>query len=626
MARSLFSRFLSGTAGLVLALLSACGGGDDATNQVANPLITAAKAPDTGLTFDGQPRKKALAAGAPTPEITFTVSEGMAALSERKILAAGKLFGGVSIEETLNWAEEQFPSLFPHGPVSGDVVFRDVAYTYRYYPGLEHYLGITPEGYIFGYGSFTGLTDQVRPYGHIRDWACQIAPTKCGVVAVEPADGATGVDFRSATIRVTYNVRLESCTAMSDRVVFGAIAGTASCVNEENGGSIITIVPDRLPVGTTLTGSIRNQRDTMGYPVSDFTWSFTTRNMVVAEKLYVGNFVSVDVRHAMSAIDVATGTVKPIEFPGVPGFSDGYNPVWDPVSATLFVGPRAGFHLYLVDPETDRFLSSIVIDPPTQYTHIHGIRGLTLVPGNRVCGAFARISWLSYIWQNRAACWNTLTGERVFLSDSYFLGDATQIPMGVKYDSVTNKVYVTVASLAGFPNDGSWSAGTSGELRVLNSETLSLERIIPTGSVPVDFSINRLTGEVFVLNGGDRTVTVYDPRNGAVETIALPGYSGLYDRPTGIVVNGAGGYFAVTDSKENLVVYSLANHQEVKRVPAGQLAGRVALIRDRLYVTSLDPSDAFGFLTEIDADTLVVTRVLGGLGRYPFAIVGVPGP
>lgn len=84
----------------------------------------------------------------------------------------------VSVDELLDWAEYQFPSLFPKGPQSFPLFYDGVNYTVRGYPN-GNYLGVTPDGRIFGLGPFNG--NVLTQYETIDFWSAQVVADRCKV-------------------------------------------------------------------------------------------------------------------------------------------------------------------------------------------------------------------------------------------------------------------------------------------------------------------------------------------------------------------------------------------------------------------------------------------------------------
>lgn len=131
----------------VAALLAACGGGDDGT--------------EGAVKFAGQMR--AASAAAPSAAVTAATT--------------------VTADMTLDWAEYKFPDLFPKAVAIrySSVVYEGQQYNAREYRGAwgSRYLGITPDGRIFGLGDFTG--NALQQFDDIAHWSGQILADQCNV-------------------------------------------------------------------------------------------------------------------------------------------------------------------------------------------------------------------------------------------------------------------------------------------------------------------------------------------------------------------------------------------------------------------------------------------------------------
>lgn len=140
----------------ISALLSACGAGD--------PGPTAA----------------------PPGAVAFVSQVRVAALSAASTGAADTPASGiqpVTAEMTLDWAEYKFPDLFPKasGQRFPDIRYEGVTYNARAYSGAwgVRYLGVTPDGRVFGLGDFTSHV--LKAYETLSFWAGQVSADKCGV-------------------------------------------------------------------------------------------------------------------------------------------------------------------------------------------------------------------------------------------------------------------------------------------------------------------------------------------------------------------------------------------------------------------------------------------------------------
>lgn len=129
------------------ALLGACGGADDGT--------------EGAVKFAGQMR----AASAAAPGVAVTAATT------------------VTADMTLDWAEYKFPDLFPKAVAIKfpSIEYEGVTYNARAYPGAwgMRYLGITPDGRIFGLGDFTGQA--LQQFNDIAHWSAQIVADQCSV-------------------------------------------------------------------------------------------------------------------------------------------------------------------------------------------------------------------------------------------------------------------------------------------------------------------------------------------------------------------------------------------------------------------------------------------------------------
>lgn len=160
-------------------LLAACGGGDDGTERAVK--------------FAGQMR----AAGAAAPSVAVTATTT------------------VTADMTLDWAEYKFPDLFPKAVAVKypNVVYEGQEYNAREYQGAWgfRYLGITPDGRIFGLGDFTGQT--LQQFDDIAHWAgeiladqCNVYPGSCGNPPAGPLNEC--VDPALANLPTGFNLRL----------------------------------------------------------------------------------------------------------------------------------------------------------------------------------------------------------------------------------------------------------------------------------------------------------------------------------------------------------------------------------------------------------------------------------
>lgn len=165
----------------VAALISACGGGEDAA--------------DGATAFASRMR----AAGAPT---VVTATATAAATTVTAAMA-------------LDWAEYKFPDLFPKAiaVVYNPIVYGGVTYIARSYAGAwgTRYLGVTPDGRIFGLGDFTG--NNLQQFDDIPTWSgqiladqCRVYPGSCGNPPPGPLNECA--DPEAALLPTGYRVKL----------------------------------------------------------------------------------------------------------------------------------------------------------------------------------------------------------------------------------------------------------------------------------------------------------------------------------------------------------------------------------------------------------------------------------
>ncbi len=143
-------------AAITIGALVACGGGGQevsslpTTQGVVAPQWDFAKATQSETLLGGA-RKQALAA---TSATTITVNE---------------LF---------DWAEKEYSFLFPKGPVTQRTTYLGNEYEFRYYQPTDNYLGVRPNGDVYGFGKFTSY--QLVGFGNIGEYRCWVKPSLCG--------------------------------------------------------------------------------------------------------------------------------------------------------------------------------------------------------------------------------------------------------------------------------------------------------------------------------------------------------------------------------------------------------------------------------------------------------------
>lgn len=81
----------------------------------------------------------------------------------------------ITASELFNWAEKQFPDLFPQGPSNFSVPFQGNDYVVRAYT-TQNYLGVS-NNHAFGLGPFTG--GSLVDFGTANSFRCQVFPDTC---------------------------------------------------------------------------------------------------------------------------------------------------------------------------------------------------------------------------------------------------------------------------------------------------------------------------------------------------------------------------------------------------------------------------------------------------------------
>ncbi len=170
---------------------------------------------------------------------------------------------------------------------------------------------------------------------------------------------------------------------------------------------------------------------------------------------------------------------------------------------------------------------------------------------------------------------------------------------------------------------------------MLNPGTNTVERRVAVGAVPVDFAVHPVTGDVWVLNGGDMSISIVHPDN-QVETVPLSGYGerSPSNRPNNILLDPERNQFYITDAYNKVFVYNLATRKEIKQIVTGPaLVGPrvMAIIGGELHVVTTNADQTQGgvggaSVVVVNREALTVTRSIYGLGFFPNAIVAYPEP
>lgn len=138
----------------------------------------------------------------------------------------------VSADMTLDWAEYRFPDLFPKAVAQRfpAITYAGATYNARAYAGSwgMRYLGIRPDGRIYGLGDFT--QNQLQAFETIAHWAAQVLADWC---QVKPADCSTATaSYEPGAVAPS------TAPAISSGVVSSTGSGTSAALTD---GTRITV-------------------------------------------------------------------------------------------------------------------------------------------------------------------------------------------------------------------------------------------------------------------------------------------------------------------------------------------------------------------------------------------------
>lgn len=662
MATTVFRLFWA-LAVAAMVFLPGCGGGDEPSaqstrNQAATQAAAVALAGSAAVKGSigdlvGQPRMKVLSAPAfrsvaapgPTIDFSFVLANSRSGAKPAAALAAAAPEPPV-FDKVVDYLEQVLPDLFPGHEQS--FLLEGTAFTVRQYDlpgGHANFVG-TADGRLYGYGQFNEY--KLIDYGSVCDSARQFIDANACAPRVESANlvsvttgqmmanvlsGNPTVSAKGTKLVVKFASPTPiSCAGIGGTLELGdepKILVTATCDGET--GTITLTPADSWLYGTvdTLTLSGITSRD--GYVMRDLvTVTFTTKAVVSAPTLYVGGMIGIQGERSLHVLNPATGQImKQLDLSaGNPGEEWSFGSVSllaDTLTGQLVVMPWIAHHLYTVDLE-NHGVKITDQDPGVGYV----TEGMFL-RGNDFCTAITRsLPWGAM--NNQLRCWSRTTKKESFTTTNDFLAETAMRTFKIRnMTTPTPKVYLVNGVQDAYDNStGNWLPGTKGELRVLNPTTFALERKVPVGSVPVDFAVHPASGDVWVINGGDRSLSIVRPsdrRAEDVETIPLVGYDTRGNqRPSGIVMDVAKNQVYITDGYRTVFVYDLRTRTEKAQIAISPThgPGNIALVGDKLYVSNLHYEG--GLLMTINRDTLAVTRTVPGLGLMPNSVVLFPSP
>lgn len=172
--------------------------------------------------------------------------------------------------ELMDWAEQRYPTLFP-GPQANR---RELAYTYRHYPGTGNYLGVAGIG-IYLLGPVSGQAAAPVQVGTLDQYTCLVFPGRCDTSTVDKplgtyasAPGATiygHAQLRGVLLRAAWS-SLEPTPGQFD---FSALERQLAAVRAAG-------KPWSLAVGAGGPGSPAWLMDALGAPFVDYRFRGTT--------------------------------------------------------------------------------------------------------------------------------------------------------------------------------------------------------------------------------------------------------------------------------------------------------------------------------------------------------------
>lgn len=663
MATTAFSRILAATAAVLIGLLglSGCGGtgnGDDKPSALsAAPVksITEAlsgPAVDNGTTFDGRPRMQALSAPAsqsvavtqPVIDFSFVFSEGATKPAQAQALAAAEApsAGTITWDQLADYVERTYPGLFPGHQASQPLVSEGVTYVVRYYPvlpdGKGNYIGVTPDGRVYGYGQFTNYV--LTQYGDLATWTGpRLVSAK--IVSSDGTSveaGTSEVSAKGTKLVLGYDKPL-GCVGVGGTGKIGTIIATISC---DPVAKTVTVVPGlpgelRWPFGTKNTVTVGGFLGQDGLPSPQATTSFTTRSVAAGSstRVYVANRgATADGGHDVSIIDAATLVVKPVNLADVLNGVTPQHLTVDVQAGVLYVG-AGGDRFYRVDIETGVSLAPFYPDPANEYPgYWHTVQGL-VIAGSDICAAMGRRDLPEYVYRNRLLCWNRFTLEPSFRSNSDYLAGRSMVVMDLVAVPERNAFYAIAAETLAYTlktdSTGQYLKeefvpGSAGTVYELNADTKAVVRTFAVGAGPRSAVYDATRKRLIVANsglttGGKATLSLIDLETGQVTTQILPGFVGDQRPMLPVITRGE---LWITDYVSAVVALDPGSFAEKRRVQVGAFTAPefFAEVGGRLYV-SIQPGRK---VAVVDLVTYSVASLTTG-GYGPVCVVGfVPSP
>lgn len=301
-------RLLSAVA--LAALLTACGGGtDERTGARAFVAQIATQSASSSV-----PDRRLLAA-APTVRATAVAATTMP-----------------TANETLDWAEYKFPTLFPKGPQSFPLDFQGVRYTVRAY-STGNFLGITADGAVFGLGPFTN--NVLQGFGNISDYAtqiradaCLVNPSSCNPTEAQPLGPLNDcIDPAAATLPTGYRLR-----------------ATWTLTAPQSSGESTTDTLINGPDTFDGKAAIRSTTTT--------TTSFTVQGFTSTTTATVQTYQQVIGNGFLRTLGLLSDSETPAFFPGLPPTRTSTRVVFDPASVNVEFSLQPGQSITVTERAT----------------------------------------------------------------------------------------------------------------------------------------------------------------------------------------------------------------------------------------------------------------------------------
>lgn len=637
MATTAFSRLFAVTAA-VLIVLSGCGGngnGGDESSVPANAVKSVAEAPSGRVVdLDSRPRMQALSAptsvvAALTPVIDFSyvVSEGATKPVLAKALAAAEApsIGTITWDQLADYVERTLPDLFPGHQQS----YALADFTVRRYdlPNDQvNYIGVTPDGRVWGYGQFTGYT--LVQYWDLATWTGpRLATAKIVSNDGQSVEAGTSeVSSKDTKLVLGYDKPL-GCAGVSGTRKVGAIIATIVC---DAAAKTVTVVPGlpgepRWPSGTKNTVTVGGLFGQDGLPGPQATVSFTTRPPTSAG-VFVGNALGNSNNLQGLSIVSQSGLVKSASLAGSHQFMIG-GLAAAPSAGVLYVAPMATQVVYRVDIETGALLESLDIGGPGGFDATRSIASSE----TQTCVVLGALGIPEYSWWGKPICWNHQTRERV--EGSVGLIDATKLSTGMHYSRNTQSFYSLNATTSGFVSEFNGSGGrrdgfapgTVGTVTEFSCEaTCQIKRTFVVGSVPQGVAENEARRWLYIANSGDvgGSISIIDLRQGTVVTRSL-GWSG-WRHPMKLLYDPTYDRLLVSDYQSRVVALDPVTLAEVGGVTTGDLPMNMTFVgADEIWATLFGRNvfEAGDSVAVLDRRTLVLKRVIPNVGPRPFAII-----